>query len=603
MSEAALNALEQADDLLARGKIKQAIDALRAAVRADPDNRRALNKLGDLYVKSDQPDRAIAMFRRIGGGFQEDGLSAQAIALFKKVVRIDPEQWDAYETLGDLYSEQALPFEAAAQYEVAARAYLRAEDYPAAIRAHQGIINNRPVDAAARAKLAEIYLMTRRVPQALEEYAVIGRQMIAAGESEQALAMYTRVLESHFDAGFARRAVEDLRQGAQSAVAARLAVLVDGLEGEHGVASEVEDAAGDEVELEVLGDDAAPPAAELPSEPVSPDEATAAADEGVEPAEEAPRPEVEAEAEAEVEVEAAPAEPEAPEPEAPVSPGEPSSEPTTAPGAEPTAAADEEVFEIDLSDFTGLGSVPTEELEETAAQLETSELDIQLVQLLAGIERDLEAGDRNRALRRLTAVRSRAGNNPLFRELWHRANHPEEEVDEAAAPVGEDLRGLGSQVQDSMMVAEASGADSESDSIEEIVAGFTRGLADALSPDDFDTHYNLGLGYQEMGLVDEAISEFQIAAKSSDHLVDAATMLGYAFRQRGLYDLAFEWYERARESNVATDEQRLAMRYEQAETQYEAEEIERAYQLFQEVYGVDSTFRDVAQRIDQLRTS
>lgn len=598
-----MNALEQADDLLARGKIKQAIDALRAAVRADPDNRRALNKLGDLYVRSDQHDRAIAMFRRIGGGFQEDGLSAQAIALFKKVVRIDPEQWDAYEILGDLYREQELPFEAAAQYEIAARAYLRADDVPAAIRAHQGVVDSRPEDAAARAKLAELYLSSQRIPQALEEYSAIGQQMVAAGEPEQAVQMYSKVLESHFDAGFAQGAVETLQRGGQSVVAARLAALIEDLEPGHeepepvdtGEAPPppVEADAADEVEVEILGDDAAPPAVDLPSEPTAEDELPSA--EGLE--REAPEAAAPAEAETETETEISPA----PAAEEPASAETPSDEDLAA--AEPVTATDEEVFEIDLAEFEGLDSVPTEELEEAAAQLETAELDTQLVQLLAGVEEDLDEGRQERALRRLMAVRSRAGNNPQFRALWQRANHPELAVEEAVEPSGEDLRGLGSQVQDSMMVAEASGADSESDSIDEIVAGFTKGLADALSPDDFDTHYNLGLGYQEMGLIDEAIGEFQIAAKSPNYLVDAATMLGYAFRQRGLYDLAFEWYERARASDVATAEQRLAMRYEQAETQYEAEEIERAYQLFQEVYGVDSTFRDVAQRIDELRTS
>ena len=498
MSEATMKALEQADDLLARGKIKQAIDALRASVRGEPDNRRALNRLGDLYVKSDQQDRAIAMFRRIGGGFEEDGLSAQAIALYKKVVRIDPEQWDAYEKLGDLYNQQNLPFEAAAQYETAAKAYIRQSDFPAAIRALRGVVDNRPDDAAARASLAEIYLSSRRTEQAMEEYSQIGEMMVAAGQADQAVQMYVKVLESHFDADFGQRAVRTLDEAGQPATAARLLALVEQLQGERSAGIDVESA---EVthgsSEEVL-------AVDLEEDVASSDDTTAviaptATDEAAEEA-------VSDDAAPEVTVEAEP------------------------PAADEVAPADdEEIFEIDLTE------VVDEELAEGAG------------------------GD-------------------------------------------EDLRGLGAEVEGSLMVEAASGAETESDSIEEIVADFTQGLASALSPDDFDTHYNLGLGYQEMGLIDEAIGEFQVAAKSPDHLINAASMLGYAFRQRGLYDLAFEWYERARNSEVATDEQRLAMRYEQAETEYEAEEIERAYELYQEVYGVDSTFRDVAQRIDELRT-
>ncbi len=504
MSEATMSALEQADDLLARGKIKQAIEALRASLRAEPDNRRALNRLGDLYVKSDQHDRAIAMFRRIGGGFEEDGLSAQAIALYKKIVRIDPEQWDVYERLGDLYNQQNLPFEAAAQYETAARAYARDEDHPAAIRALRGVVDNRPDDAEARARLAELYLKTRRITQGLDEYSQIGELMIAAGHSDQAVQMYVKVLESHFDPDFGQRAVRALEDAGQPATAARLSALVEQLQSQHSSGIDVESAevtrGGSEDEVVATGIDEGAVGHEDTTailEPIAPE-----VEEVVEEAAE----------------EAATDD----------SPSEPTSE-AEEPGVDDAAArADEEVFEIDLSEVV---------------------------------------------------------------------------TDESLAAAGEqDLRSLGAEVEDSLMVEAASGAESESDSIEEIVAGFTQGLAAALSPDDYDTHYNLGLGYQEMGLIDEAIGEFQVAAKSPEHLVNSASMLGYAFRQRGLYDLAYEWYDRARNSEVATDEQRLAMRYEQAETQYEAEEIERAYELYQEVYGVDSTFRDVAQRIDELRT-
>lgn len=600
MSDKTTNVLEQADELLAAGKLKHAIEVLRINVRENPENRRALNKLGDLYLHSDQPDRAIELFRQVGSEFHEDGLAPQAVAMFKKVVRIDPEQWDAYEVLGDLYKELELPFEAASQYEIAAKAYHRSGDKEGAIRADQGVISQRPQDAAARARLAELYLTTDRIPEALEEYSEIGEVMIAEGEPEQAFRLYSRVLESHFDSDFAHSAIETLQRGSASGVAARLAVLVEQLEKvTHPTTPVLAEPHVDEVEAE--------PVAES-SEEGAPAE---------EPAE--PTPAAEAEVEA----------------KAPASPREAAED--SLEGQE-TVTEEEEVFEIDLSDLKGVeatgdqapsapdtteagveGQPPLAEAAEPDA---TSELDPDLVELLDDVELDIEQERFDRALRRLTAVRREAGNNRKFLRLWRQVTHPEsidEQVAEAAPrgrlpepeaaqePAAEvpvhDLRDLGSEVEGRMMVAAASGDDAESDSIEEIVAGFTQGLAEALSPDDYDTHYNLGLGYQEMGLIDEAIGEFQIAAKSDEHLVNAASMLGYAFRERGLFDLAYEWYERARTSDLATGEQRLAMRYEQAETQFEAEEIERAYQLFQEVYGVDSTFRDVAKRIDELRTS
>ena len=77
----------------------------------------------------------------------------------------------------------------------------------------------------------------------------------------------------------------------------------------------------------------------------------------------------------------------------------------------------------------------------------------------------------------------------------------------------------------------------EEPTLEEIVEGFKRGVAENLSSEDYDTHYNLGIAYREMGLLDEAIGEFQLAAKDPAHLVDCCSMLGVSFLEKGLPEL------------------------------------------------------------------
>ena len=60
-------------------------------------------------------------------------------------------------------------------------------------------------------------------------------------------------------------------------------------------------------------------------------------------------------------------------------------------------------------------------------------------------------------------------------------------------------------------------------SLEEIVEGFKRGVAEHLSPTDYDTHFNLGIAYREMELLDEAIGEFQLSAKDPHFLVSCCS--------------------------------------------------------------------------------
>src|SRR5690606_28324943 len=103
----------------------------------------------------------------------------------------------------------------------------------------------------------------------------------------------------------------------------------------------------------------------------------------------------------------------------------------------------------------------------------------------------------------------------------------EDEFFDLAAELEEELGGeeggLGGEV-----------IQAEEPSLEEIVEGFKKGVAENLSSEDYDTHYNLGIAYREMGLLDEAIGEFQLAAKDPAHLVDCCSMLGVSFLEKGL---------------------------------------------------------------------
>ena len=149
--------------------------------------------------------------------------------------------------------------------------------------------------------------------------------------------------------------------------------------------------------------------------------------------------------------------------------------------------------------------------------------------------------------------------------------------------------------------AAESGADPGEQSLEQIVEGFKRGVSENIPQEDSDTHYNLGIAYREMMLLDEAISEFQISAKDPRYLVDSCAMLGLCFREKGLPDLAVNWYQRALDSEHLSGDQRLSMLYDLGLTYETMEDSGAAFNAFAEIYGNDTSFRDVAERVDRLR--
>jgi pilus assembly protein FimV len=137
-------------------------------------------------------------------------------------------------------------------------------------------------------------------------------------------------------------------------------------------------------------------------------------------------------------------------------------------------------------------------------------------------------------------------------------------------------------------------------SLEEIVEGFKRGVAESLSPEDFDTHFNLGIAYREMGLLDEAIGEFQLAAKEPSFLVSCASMLGLCFREKGLPELAVKWYQRGLQAGEISDDDRLGLLYDLGEAQLAAGDRTAAYHAFVDAYGVNTNYRDVVGRLAEL---
>lgn len=122
--------------------------------------------------------------------------------------------------------------------------------------------------------------------------------------------------------------------------------------------------------------------------------------------------------------------------------------------------------------------------------------------------------------------------------------------------------------------------------------------------EDLETHYNLGIAFREMGLLDEAISEFQKVAKTNRpfrYAMQCCTLLGLAFMEKGQPSIAAIWYERALKTPGVDGESTLALRYDLGVAQETAGDSEAALKSFAQVYAVNIDYRDVAERIAALQ--
>jgi len=148
----------------------------------------------------------------------------------------------------------------------------------------------------------------------------------------------------------------------------------------------------------------------------------------------------------------------------------------------------------------------------------------------------------------------------------------------------------------------------DSGPLKEIFEEFRTELGEMGAEDeDLETHYNLGIAFREMGLLEEAIGEFQKVAKANDrgkafrYAMQCSTLLGLAFMEKGQPDIAAIWYERALTTPGLDSESKLALRYDLGVAQESAGDLEAALKSFSQVYAVNIDYRDVAERIASLQ--
>jgi pilus assembly protein FimV len=130
----------------------------------------------------------------------------------------------------------------------------------------------------------------------------------------------------------------------------------------------------------------------------------------------------------------------------------------------------------------------------------------------------------------------------------------------------------------------------------------------ANTQEDPETHYNLGVAFREMGLLDEAIGELQKVCQAVDRghnfpqLMQTYTWLAQCFLDKGVAEAAIRWYERALKLPNIDEETRTALNYELASSYEAAGDKAKALSYFMEVYGSNIDYRDVSERIKALKS-
>ncbi len=770
--------VQSAEKHLSKGKLEQALKDYLDLLKSNPNDAFVLNKAGDLCVRMGRPADAIAHFARIAESYSADGFFLKAIAIFKKINKIDPTRLDIYERLAVLYTKQGLTQDARSHYLTLAEQSLKRNDLPGAISAFAAIAATDPTDLKIQARLGDLHRVAGQTAEAVARYDAIAVMLQRNGAHDEALTFFRKALDLDPNDSAARMQVIRAHLAAKDypAAIAALSAAPENAEtlfllGDALLASGQPSAAAASLDraIELEPDNAAARLllARIRLDEGSPDAALEAVTRLVDLAASSGdferaalhlRPVLEAfpshrpalqkmaelrEAEGDASesiaarlalgrdaeargdtAEAAehyrhvlasdPAEADAlarlaeiaPSLPAPEVAEEPPAPTVPLPGTFPSDDAAAALQEVEVLARYGLKDRAIDRLRALARR----EPDLlpareRLVELLA------ETGNpaARREVESLANLYRAAGRDSLAVALFARVSLPaaleldtvpqsrqplpsgpppppaiEVEFDEfeftppaqpqppqpvafdffAAEPPSEVTRltphapnetgfgmfssELGSLIEEKMQRAaeetsaaapsgphavaeenlfaderqffnlaeelerelteevsmppappELSGTQDEN-SLQEIFREFRKGVEQQLSAEDYETHYNLGIAYKEMGLLDEAIGEFQLASKAPALTVECCSLLGLCFLEKGMPQLAIKWYGKGLASPGIREPETAGLLYDLARVYQDTGDTNLAYTTFLEVYGMNTNYRDVVERVRDL---
>ncbi len=188
-------ALENALKFLNQGKVAQAIGEYQLILRADPKDQATLMTVGDLFARQGDMSQAIEYFERLAQVYLNDGFNSKAIAIYKKIAKLAPNELAPLERLADLYVQQGVLSEARPLFLQIAEAHLKANHAQKAVEVLHRLLEVEPENQRVQMRLAELYGVMGQKKESALTYQAYAQRLFERGEADEAEKLVERALE------------------------------------------------------------------------------------------------------------------------------------------------------------------------------------------------------------------------------------------------------------------------------------------------------------------------------------------------------------------------------------------------------------------------
>ena len=497
------------------------------------------NRVGDLHFRLGNSEEAITYYEKAVDLYAEGGFFNNAIALCNKILRYSPNRSSAYYKLGLISAKKGFNSDAKQNFLEYADRMQKVGKLDEAFRALKEFADLCPGQDDVRLMLAEQLARADRKAEALEQLQLLYDTLESEGRSTEAAAAVERM--KTLDPGFTPRKSATPRQRKKEGL-----VFLD------------------------LGYDDELPSEKTPASPSSADSAT-------------PRsPTPPAGLELTSLAESGEATPPAPAPELELVPP-------------PDDVPVPEAFE------TMVKSTP----EAPFAPIDLAPL------VEASAETEEEADQEEPESASVPVLHDTALHDPLAgldvisapEETVSEDEYDEQPLtdDEHYVDLAKWLEQTRTPTSTRMVAHDEEPVDNQQKDFAEMLEKFKAGVARSVDDTDFDSHYDLGIAFQEMGLVDEAINAFQKATRGHSHRIRASESLGECFLHKGQPAVAATVLDRiAGEEHNLDDDQLVGVLYLLGRAAEDLEKPAEAEGYYQRVVAVNMGFRDAAKRLSSL---
>ncbi len=186
--------MKEAQKFVAKGQFDKAIAEWKKLLKESPNDANIFNTIGDLCLKKDAKADACDAYKKAADVLAADGFTSKAIALYKKVVNIDPKQFDVHLALGDLNAEKGLSGNALESYKIVVDHYMQQKDTVKALGIYQKMADLNATNVSFRVKLGDMYAKENMAAEASAAYLNAADVHMAKNAFQDARQLFEKVL-------------------------------------------------------------------------------------------------------------------------------------------------------------------------------------------------------------------------------------------------------------------------------------------------------------------------------------------------------------------------------------------------------------------------